>query len=153
MYEESDRARFSREWKRLVDALPFETARTRNGVRRGGDPDILPAECLWQMALGEVQVYQLGAIGRAELRRVLEKGGIVRPEETGDTAMSGSKGKVAMTIRIGSIQAAALQVIAESRGQTIEEAVNDIIKDAALELVSRQHRNKDKFVRVVQHEE
>jgi len=105
------------------------------------------------MALGEVQVYQLGAIGRAELRRVLEKEGIVRPEETGDTAMSGNKGKVAMTIRIGSIQAAALEVIAESRGQTIEEAVNDIIKDAALELVSRQHRNKDKFVRVVQHEE
>ena len=140
------------EWIRLVKSLPFETTRARNGVQRGFRAGIDPAECLWQIALGEISLYQVGKASRAELRRVLEKEGITRPEKVNDSERQGYKGKVAMTIRIGTLQASALKVMAESRGRTIEETINDIIKQAALEFVSQQHRNKDSFVRVVQQE-
>ena len=64
----------------------------------------------------------------------------------------GNGGKVAMTIRIGSLQAAGLKVMAESSGRTVDEVIDDIIKSAALEYIIRSHRNKDAFVRVVDHE-
>ena len=70
------------EWKRLIKALPFETERARHSAQRGWERDMLPAENLWRIALGEVRVYQLGDKGRAELCRVLEKAGIERDRKS-----------------------------------------------------------------------
>ena len=57
--------------------------------------------------------------------------------------------KVAMTIRVGTVWAAALNIMAENRGQTVEELIEDLIRDAALDFTAQQH--KGKLMRVVDH--
>jgi len=57
--------------------------------------------------------------------------------------------KVAMTIRIGSIWARALAVIAESRGWTIEQTIEEMIRDAALDHTAQQH--KGRLIRLTDH--
>ncbi len=57
--------------------------------------------------------------------------------------------KVAMTIRVGTVWAAALNIMAEKRGQTVEELIEDLIRDAALDFTAQQH--KGKLMRVVDH--
>ena len=57
--------------------------------------------------------------------------------------------KVAMTIRVGTVWAAALNIMAEKRAQTVEELIEDLIRDAALDFTAQQH--KGKLMRVVDH--